>query len=147
MRPTFFVLFFVLFLFSAVADSGLTYSAAVQRAKAEGKAVYLLITAPGCRWCRKFEHETLCDPAVQARLRELAVSVEAERGSGTYPARLAAPAVPMHFFLRPDGEILVKMPGYWNPEDFLSILGDVRRKMHRQGSGSEHRSNNEQEKK
>jgi thioredoxin-related protein len=88
----------------------------------------VLITSPSCRWCRRFERETLADPAIRRRLGRLAVTAEVVRGSGEYPATLAAPVVPMHYFLGEDGEVLVKMPGYWSAEDFMSILDDVERR-------------------
>ena len=105
-----------------------SYSDALAAAQKEGKAVYLLITAPECRWCRKFKQTTLTDGAVRKRLERLAVGVEVYRGQGDYPKHLKAPMVPMHYFLAADGSVLVKMPGHWNIEDFMSILDDVERK-------------------
>ena len=56
------------------------YRSAMAAAKNGGKAVYVLITAPDCRWCRKFKRTTLTDDAVRKRLERLAVGVEVYRG-------------------------------------------------------------------
>jgi len=104
------------------------FDEARQMAAQEGKMLYVLITSRQCRWCKRFKATTLKDPSVQERLGALAVGVEVERDSGTYPARLKAPMIPMHYFLSADERVLVKMPGYWNIEDFMSILDDVERK-------------------
>jgi len=125
--------FLGLFLFSVLMaasadDRCRDFAAAKQQAAKEEKVVYVLITTPDCRWCRRFEQTTLADAKVKARLEALAVGVEVTRGDGGYPDTLSAPMVPMHYFLAPDETVLVKMPGYWNVVDFMSILDDVERK-------------------
>jgi len=127
MRYLFGMFLFSVMIFASGARSG-DFAAAKRLAQKEGKVLYVLITAPGCRWCRKFEQTTLADAAVRKRLSSVAVTVEVSRGSGGYPETLKAPMVPMHYFLAPDETVLVKMPGYWGSEDFMSILDDVERK-------------------
>lgn len=104
------------------------FAHASAKASAEQKVLYVLITTPGCGWCDRFKRQTLSDAGVRARLAETAVVFETERGSGEYPDALKACRVPMHYFLGSDDAVLVKMPGYWNVEDFMSILDDVERK-------------------
>jgi len=115
-------------LSAAVALQAAGFAAAKTQAAAEKKVLYVLISAPECKWCRRFKAQTLSDAGVQSKLRQMAVVVEAERGSGDYPDALEAARVPMHYFLAPDERILVKMPGYWGIEDFMSILDEVERK-------------------
>ncbi|WP_345986289.1 thioredoxin family protein [Sulfurimonas sp. HSL-1656] len=128
MRYALILIFFTALLTAAPAEWAKDYDTARQIAAQEGKIVYLLITAPGCRWCKRFKRTTLKDKAVRERLAALAVGVEVERDSGAYPAKFKAPMIPMHYFLSADERVLVKMPGYWNIEDFMSILDDVERK-------------------
>jgi thioredoxin-related protein len=45
-----------------------------------------------------------------------------------YPKSLKAKMVPMSYFLRPDGTVIYRMPGYWTSEDYLSILRDAEKK-------------------
>lgn len=116
-------------LLSAAGEAGLSgFAAAAAQAQKEKKVVYVLITTPDCSWCRQFKRKTLYDDEVKKRLNSLSVILETDRGSGEYPDTLEASRVPMHYFLAPDGTILVKMPGYWGIQDFMSILDDVERK-------------------
>jgi len=128
MRFLFFALVFSGVLSAAQMEWAEDFAGAERLAAAEGKVLYILITSPDCRWCKRFKRTTLTDADVDARLGRMAVGVEVERGSGTYPAHLKAPVIPMHYFLGADEKVLVKMPGYWNTEDFMSILDDVERK-------------------
>jgi len=118
----------LLWLWTGVQAVGADYETARARACKEGKMLYVLITTPQCSWCRRFETTTLTDRALHERLEKSAVIVEVTRGEGGYPESLASPVVPMHYFLSPEGRVLVKMPGYWNVEDFTSILNDAQRR-------------------
>jgi thioredoxin-related protein len=40
--------------------------------------------------------------------------------------------VPMTYFAAPDGRIIYSVPGYWQEEDYLSMMGDVERKYEKQ---------------
>lgn len=104
------------------------YGSARAKAQREGKLIYVLITTPQCRWCRRFEEQTLVDKGVKEGLEEMAVTVELTRDADDYPETLKAPVVPMHFFLTADERVLVKMPGYWNVENFTSIMNDAKRR-------------------
>ncbi|MHC3993989.1 thioredoxin family protein [Thiomicrolovo sp. ZZH C-3] len=122
------MIFLTALLGAAPSEWGKSFDDAKRMAAAEGKLVYVLITEPGCRWCKRFKRTTLRDDGVRRRLDGMAVGVEVARGSGSYPDTLKAPMIPMHYFLSADERVLVKMPGYWNIEDFMSILDDVERK-------------------
>jgi len=129
MRYSWVLLFLTAFLTASDIGWVSDYAAAKARAAAEGKIVYLMITTEGCRWCRKMEETTLADGEIRRRIEELAVPVEVRRDVDRYPRKLKAPMVPMHYFLGTDEKVLVKMPGFWNKEDFMDILDDVERKM------------------
>lgn len=124
------ILLLAMSLTLAAGELGWTndYEAAKKEAEASGKVIYVLVTTPVCRWCKKLKMTTLADPEVAERLERLVVGVEATRSIDNYPSKLKAPMVPMSFFLSPDDRVLVKMPGYWGKEDFMSILDDVERK-------------------
>lgn len=109
------------------ADQAMSFADAKAKALREHKIVYLLVSTPNCSWCKQFKLKTLSDKAVQERLRGMAVTLQRDRG-GDYPQTLEASRVPMHYFLAPDETVLVKIPGYWNIEDFMSILDDAERK-------------------
>lgn len=109
-----------------------SFESAKKEAVADNKIIYALITKPTCKWCKKLKTTTLKRRAVAKRLKNSYVLLELTRGVSRYPDELHAKMVPMNYFLTPDGRVLYSVPGYWNEEDFMSILDDVDRKFNRQ---------------
>jgi uncharacterized protein YyaL (SSP411 family) len=103
-----------------------SYAEAQERAAKEHKNVLLLITTEYCRWCRKLEAFTLTDERVAERVNREFVAVHVTRDKDDYPEHLTAQRVPTSYFLTPEGEVIHEMMGYWNVEDYLSILDDVK---------------------
>jgi thioredoxin-related protein len=127
------VIFFTIFLSTILHAQELkwlhSYKEAVDVAKKENKKIYLLITTKSCPWCRKLENETLKDQFVVEKLNSSYIAVEMTRGEGDYPVdTLKAKMVPMNYFLDANETIIHQTPGFWEVEDFLSILDDVQRK-------------------
>ncbi len=109
--------------------SGIEWSAnfaeAQAKAKKESKPMMVVITSEQCRWCRKLEATTLEEPAVVKRVNAQFAAVQLTRDKSVYPKHLTAKMVPMSYFLDPNGKVLYSMPGYWNTEDYQSILNDA----------------------
>ncbi len=101
------------------------YNQAVDKATEENKNILLLITSETCRWCRKLEATTLEDDTIAQRINQHYIAVALTREKDSYPSYLHAKMVPMSFFLTPQGRVINSMPGYWNVEDYHSILDDV----------------------
>jgi len=112
-------------LFGAEINWAHTYAEAQERAVKEQKNLLVLITTERCRWCRKLEAFTLTDEKVAERINREYVAVHVTRDKDDYPEQLTAQRVPTSYFLTADGEVIHDMMGYWNVEDYLSILDDV----------------------
>ncbi len=110
------------------------FEAAKAKAQKEGKIIYALITSETCRWCRKLESTTLEAPEVIENVNSKYIAVALTRGKDKYPPCLKAPMVPMSYFLAPDGRVIYSVPGYWEEEDYLSMMDDVERKYKKQKS-------------
>ncbi len=109
-----------------------SFEAAKAKAQKEDKIIYALITSETCRWCRKLESETLDEQKIINNLNSKYSAVALTRDKDSYPPCLKAPMVPMSYFLTPEGTVLYSVPGYWNEEDYLSMMGDVERKYKKQ---------------
>ncbi len=109
-----------------------SFAAAKAKAQKEEKIIYVVITSETCRWCRKLEATTLEDKVVIKNLNKKYAAVALTRGKDKYPPCLKAPMVPMTYFLAPDGRVIYSVPGYWQIEDYLSMMGDVERKYEKQ---------------
>ncbi len=101
------------------------YDKAVVKAISQNKKIFLLLTSETCRWCRKLEATTLEDPTIVERINQKYIAVALTRNKDSYPAYLEAKMVPMSFFLTQKGRVINSMPGFWNVEDYHSILDDV----------------------
>ncbi|MCL4431490.1 MAG: hypothetical protein M1300_04115 [Epsilonproteobacteria bacterium] len=51
------------------------------------------------------------------------------RDKSVYPKNLSAKMVPMSYFIDPaNGKVIYSIPGYWDSEDYNSVLDDALRK-------------------
>ncbi len=121
-------------LFAGEIEWNDSFEAAKAKAQKEDKIIYALITSETCRWCRKLEVETLEDKKVVRTVNSKFSAVALTRDKDTYPPCLKAKMVPMTYFLTPEGRVLYSVPGYWNEEDYLSMMSDVERKYKKQKS-------------
>ncbi|MBU1642081.1 DUF255 domain-containing protein [bacterium] len=134
MRLVMIVTLLALSLFANEIEWGNNFEAAKAKAQKEDKVIYVLITSETCRWCRKLESTTLKDTAVIENVNSNFAAVALTRGKDKYPKRLKAPMVPMSYFLTPEGRVIYSVPGYWEKEDYLSMMNDVERKYKNQKS-------------
>jgi thioredoxin-related protein len=101
------------------------YDEGVAAAKLQHKKLFVLITSETCRWCRKLEATTMEDAGIIKRINEKYISIALTRDKDSYPKTLQAKMVPMSYYLKTDGSIINSVPGYWNVEDYHTILNDV----------------------
>ncbi|MDB2562124.1 thioredoxin family protein [Sulfurimonas sp.] len=104
------------------------YDQALEMAKLAKKDVYLMVTSDDCKWCRKFEKNTLTDEATMKMLKEKFILVSLTRERDVIPSHIKAKRVPKHFFLTDKGELIYAILGYWNPDDFASFVAEVEKK-------------------
>lgn len=132
MRIIMMITMLMLSLFASDIKWNNSFEAAKAKAQKENKLIYVVITSETCRWCRKLENETLEEKKVINNLNSKYSAVALTRDKDSYPPCLKAPMVPMSYFLTPEGTVLYSVPGYWNEEDYLSMMGDVERKYKKQ---------------
>ncbi len=119
------IMMLVSVLLSADLDWPSDYEEALKQAKVQNKHVYMLITAQGCRWCRKFEATTLQDKATLELLNKKYVLLHVDKDLDFFPKKFDTKRVPKHYFITEKGEEIYSFLGYWNSEDFTSFLDDV----------------------
>ncbi len=119
------IMAFTTMLLSANLDWSSDYKKALTEAKSQNKDVYMLITSSNCRWCRKFESQTLQDKSVIKRLEEQYVLLHIDRDKNYFPSKFKSKRVPRHYFITSKGEIIYSFLGFWEKDDFFSFLKDV----------------------
>lgn len=129
MKKIFFLLILSISVFGADIAWNTSYASARAKAKKESKPLMVLITSEDCRWCRKLEATTLQDEEIISRINTQFQAINVTKDKSVYPKSLTAKMVPMSYFLDPsNGKVLYSIPGYWESEDYHSILDDALRK-------------------
>lgn len=129
MKKIFFLLILSISVFGAEIAWNTSYDSARAKAKKESKPLMVLITSEDCRWCRKLEATTLQDEQIISRINTQFQAVNVTKDKSVYPKSLTAKMVPMSYFLDPsNGKVLYSIPGYWESEDYHSVLDDALRK-------------------
>lgn len=106
-----------------------SYDQALLKAKKENKPLMVLITTESCRYCRKLEATTLQDEGVIAKMNTHFQTVHVTKDKSIYPKTLKTKMVPTTYFIDPrDNKVLYSIPGFWDAEDYTSILDDATRK-------------------
>jgi uncharacterized protein YyaL (SSP411 family) len=113
-------------VFSAEVEWSGSYEVALAKAKKANKPLLVLITSETCSWCRKLESTTLKDEKIAGRINDKFEAVNVTRDKSIYPKTLAAKMVPMSYFVDPKtGKHFFSFPGYWNVENYDSVLDDA----------------------
>lgn len=116
-------------IFAAEIAWNSTYDTALAKAKKESKPLMVVITTEQCRWCRKLESTTLQDAEIISRINAKFQAVNVTKDKSIYPKNLTAKMVPTSYFIDPSTEkVIYSIPGYWDSEDYNSILDDALRK-------------------
>lgn len=127
MKSIFIILFLVGSIFAeTIGELNFSndYKKVMAKAKKENKRVYMLITSSSCRWCRKFEAETLTDWTVAEKL-EGYLLLHIDRDKDYLPSSYKSKRVPRHYVLTPDAQVIYTFLGYWNVDDFSTYINDV----------------------
>jgi len=122
------IVLFLLFVFSLMADDlhwSHDYKQALHEAKESGKIVYVLITSDSCRWCRKFEHTTLQDKEIKARLKKEFITVHLSRDRDVIPSYFLTTPIPKHYFVDAKEDILFSSFGYRTKEMFQGFMNNA----------------------
>ena len=111
------------------------FSAALKEANERQVKVLIDVYTDWCGWCKKMEANTYANPEVKAYLEEhyVITQINAEsseqisfKGQKVTQEELAMAmqvnSYPHTVFLDADNQFITRVPGYFPPEDFLTVL-------------------------
>lgn len=118
---------------TAVADGvkfhDLAYDEAAARAEAEEKIVFIDFFTTWCLPCKEMDRTTFQDPEVAAWLAEhaiaLKVGAEENETNEALAARFGVKSFPNYVYLTPKGELLDRITGKKNSEEFIELSASV----------------------
>ena len=107
----------------------LTFDDAAARAAADEKIIFIDFFTTWCLPCKEMDRTTFQDPEVAAWLSEYAVAlkVDAEENetNEALAARFGVKSFPNYVYLTPKGELLDRITGKKNSEEFLELSASV----------------------
>ncbi len=123
------VLFSGSMLFAGDINWEADLESAFAKAAKENRPIVVVVESLHCRWCKKMIHKTLENRSISKRLENYIV-VRAEKDEEETRSELPEVRfVPTIFFMTPKREILERVTGYFNVEDFNSWIDDAEKKM------------------
>lgn len=101
----------------------LSYKQGMSLAKKENKRVYLHFYTEWCNYCKEMEQTTFRNPAVIRLINEDFVAIRVNTGEETAVAgQYNIRPVPDNWFLSADGKKLRNFLGYYEAEQFVTVL-------------------------
>jgi thioredoxin-related protein len=100
--------------------------AGINESKDLNKPIFLYFRSETCYWCIVFEKESLSDESVIDILNKnfVLISIDQIRQKKV-AANLNVWSSPYMIFFKPDGEEILRIPGYIKKEDFIVKLYEV----------------------
>lgn len=117
-------------LFSSLLAESLqwrSWDAAMQEAEATGKIIMIDAVRTGCHYCVEMDEAVFKDEAMAAYIEKRFIPVKINLAEEALPLGLDVSMTPTFFFVTKEGDLLKKVPGSWNQEDFRSFLDGVKR--------------------
>lgn len=112
-----------------------SFAAALEEAKKSNKIIMVEAVSEHCRFCKKMERDVMIDEAVVPILQKDFIAVSVDVGKESLPLGMTSELTPTFFFIDKEKNLLLKVVGAWNVEDFLEILKEA--KVNRKGASHE----------
>jgi tetratricopeptide (TPR) repeat protein len=121
----------------AIASPGIrwerNFEVALQKAKAQGKPVFVDFWAPWCGWCQRLDETTYVDPEVVRLSRSFVavkVNTDGDRSETRVAGRYNVSDLPTIAFLSPAGRSILRITGFQGPGQFPRELTTAREAAH-----------------
>ena len=101
------------------------YNKALKLAQKEQKDIYLFIGADQCHFCKRYKQKALSKPKVIKALKKHFILVYLSRDRHTIPKGFKKYGVPLHYFLKPNGEIYFIDAGTKNADGVYLMIDEA----------------------
>ena len=101
------------------------YNKALEIAKRQNKDLYVFIGADKCHFCDRYKKKALSDPKVIEALQKRYILVYLSRDRHTIPKGFKKYGVPLHYFIKPNGEIYFIDAGTKNADGVFLMIDEA----------------------
>lgn len=118
-----------LFLLLACGAFGVewkSYEEALKVQKESHKLIMLDVIRTNCHYCEDMDRDVFGDAMMSRWIEERFIPVKINLDHDVVPLGLRVSFTPSFFFVNHKGEIIKKIPGSWNIEDFQSMTKDLK---------------------
>lgn len=104
-----------------------SFEAGIKQAKAENKIVMIDVVRTGCHYCEAMEKAVFDDTDMARYIEKSFVPVQINISNEKLPLGLHVSMTPTFIFVSKNKNVLKKVHGSWNQEDFTSILDGMKK--------------------
>ena len=120
------VLFITIATVSLDAFEWLSYEKALEVQKKSHKPIMLDVMRDTCHYCLKMEKNVFQDPEMARWVEERFIPAQINLDNEKLPLDEQIMLTPTFFFLDENGNILKKIPGSWNIQDFKDLTKGIK---------------------
>lgn len=103
-----------------------TYKEALEIQAKNNKPIMIDVIRTYCSYCSNMEKDVFDDHDMSIWIEKRFIPVKINLDTDIVPLGLKVSFTPSFFFVDKQGNILKKIPGSWNIEDFKSITKDIK---------------------
>jgi len=104
----------------------LSFEKGIELQKDTKKIMMIDVVRTDCHFCTDMEKKVFDDPQMAQWIKERFVPVKVNLDKEKIPFGIKTNFTPSFFFVNSNGDIVKKIPGSWNIEDFKSLTKGIK---------------------
>jgi thioredoxin-related protein len=126
MKKILFFLFFTISLYAEITDNWYhDINKAKKEAQKQKKDIYVFVGANKCHFCKMYKKVLKENPSTLKELKKHFILVYLSRDEHKIPDNFQKFGVPLHYFLKPNGEIYFLDAGTKNKEGIILMIDEA----------------------
>jgi len=120
------VIFVLIFITSLNAVEWLEYDEALKQQQESKKIIMIGVVRSECHYCHEMQERVFDNSEMSVWLEKRFILVKVNIDEDTIPLGITTSFTPSFFFVNRKGEVVKKIPGAWNIEDFKSLTKGIK---------------------
>jgi len=120
------ILVFLLSISSLFGVEFYSYSDALKMQKNSKKIIMIDVVRTGCQYCENMDREVFKDKKMSKWINDRFICVKINMDNEKVPLGIKVNFTPTFYFVNADKEIVKKIPGSWNIQDFKDLTKGIK---------------------